>query len=433
MSELPGRPAVRVEQALRILPELEVLAPLRAVLMAAARADDLAQWGPSGPYLTLGKRGVRPEDLRSEIPKAIQRVATHLGALYEHYIEALEARQSRDGVATVKALLRAGEREEAVERLAQARAWYEVALTVSEELQDRRPEIETLRVLGHLGLRQGRYSVAARAFQRSFVLAEAEFDQAGAIAACQGLGEADLTQGEWRGARAWFARGLRLAEAADDDASIGSIEHQIAVLALREGDLSGVEDHLARAYSRFEKLGNTTHLAEAMNTRGVLETTLNRFGRAASAYREALAWLRKGEANPAVEISIRLNLADMYLRTERVLEAEEEIRRAEELAIGENLPRRLIEIYSLMGKLRGHQSDETGFVFFEQAVELCRTMDCPPALEGEVYYGYGLFRGQLGNREEARAYLERAREIFESVGGGSELARVREELKRMSA
>jgi hypothetical protein len=60
-------------------------------------------------------------------------------------------------------------------------------------------------------------------------------------------------------------------------------------------------------------------------------------------------------------------------------------------------------------------------------------MDCPPALEGDVYHGYGLFRGRLGNREEARAYLERAREIFESVGGGSELARVREELQRMSA
>jgi tetratricopeptide (TPR) repeat protein len=378
-------------------------------------------------------RGVRPEDLRTEIPKALQRVAAHLSALFEDYIEALEARQARDGAATVKALLRAGGREESVERLAQARAWYEVALTVSEELQDRRPEVETLRVLGHLGLRQGRYGVAARAFQRSFVLAEAEFDQAGAIAACQGLGEADMTQGEWRGARAWLARGLRLAEAADDQASMAAIDHQIATLALREGDLSRVEDHLVPAHARFEKLGNTVWLAESLNTRGRLETGLSRFGRAASAFREALAWLRKGPPSPVAEISIRLNLAEMYLRTERLLEAEEEIRRAEALAIAENLPRRLIEIYSFMGKLRGQQGDETGFVFFEQAVELCRTMDCPPALEGDVYHGYGLFRGRLGNREEARAYLERAREIFESVGEGSELARVREELQRMTA
>src|SRR5262249_25696882 len=145
VSELPPRPPVRVEQALRILPELEVLAPLRSVLMAVARADDMAQWGPSGPYLTLGKRGVQPDDVRKEIPRAIERVTQALSALYEFYIKALESRQMRDGAGTVSALLQAGRREESVQRLAQARAWYEVALTVSEELQDRRPEIETLR------------------------------------------------------------------------------------------------------------------------------------------------------------------------------------------------------------------------------------------------------------------------------------------------
>jgi tetratricopeptide (TPR) repeat protein len=430
---IPPKPPVRVEQALRILPELEVLAPLRAVLVGAARADDQAQWGPSGPYLTLGKRGVQPADLRNEIPKAIQRVAGHLSALYEYYIEALESRQARNGAGAVTALLKAGQLEESVERLPQARAWYEVALTVSEELQDRRPEIETLRVLGHLGLIQGRYGVAARAFQRSFVLAEAEFDQVGAIEACEGLGEVDMTQGEWRGARAWFARGLRLADAAEDEGRRGAIEHHLAVLALKEGGHAAAEEYLIRAHTRFEKLEDSGQLAQTLNTRGQVESALNRHGRAANAFREALAWLRKGEGNPGIEISIRLNLAEMFLVTDRIHEAEEESRRAEELAIANNLARRLIQIYSLLGRLRGHQGDETGFVFFEQAVELCRSIDCPPALEGDVYYEYGRFRGKLGQREEARAYLERSREIFESVGGASELARVRDEIQKMSA
>src|SRR6185503_3415208 len=194
-----------------------------------------------------------PADLRNEIPKAIQRVAGHLSALYECYIEALEFRQARNGAGTVSSILKAGQREESVERLPQARAWYEVALAVSEELQDRRPEIETLRVLGQLGLRQGRYGVAARAFQRSFVLAEAEFDQIGAIEACQGLGEVEMTQGEWGGARAWFARGSRLADAADDESRRGAIEHQLAILALKEGRHADAEEFLIRAHARFEK------------------------------------------------------------------------------------------------------------------------------------------------------------------------------------
>jgi tetratricopeptide (TPR) repeat protein len=433
VNELPGRPAIRVEHALRILPDLEVLGPLRGLLISVARADDTAQWGPSGPYLTLGKRGVNPDDLRKEVPKAIERVSAHLGALFDLYIQALEGRQTRDGAATVNALLKAGTLEETVERLSQARAWYEVALSVSEELQDRRPEIETLRVLGHLGLRQGRYTLAGRAFQRSFVLAEAEFDQVGAIAACQGFGEVDMAQGEWRGARAWLARGLRLAEASEDEARLGAIEHQMAELALREGNPSAAEEQIARAHMRFEKLNDALQMAQVLNTRGQLEAAINRDGRAEAAYRESLAWLQRAESNPGVEISVRLNMAELYLRTGRMLEAEKEARHAEEISMAQNIPRRLIQIYAVLGRLRGQQGDETGFVFFEQAVNLCRTMDCPPALEGDVYYEYGLFKGKLGQREESRAYLERAREIFESVGGASELAKVREELRRLSA
>src|SRR2546422_7723813 len=73
-----------------------------------------------------------------------------------------------------------------------------------------------------------------------------------------------------------------------------------------------------------------------------------------------------------------------------------------------------------MGRLRGRQQDETGFVFFEQAIELCKTVERAAATEGEVYLEYGLFRERLGQREEARAYLERAREIFDSVGRSEE-------------
>ncbi len=125
----------------------------------------------------------------------------------------------------------------------------------------------------------------------------------------------------------------------------------------------------------------------------------------------------------------------------RALEAEEEMRRAEQVAIGANLAHRLVQIYALLGKLRGRQNDETGFVFFEQAIELCRTLGRPPVEEARVYHEYGLFRGRFGGaggaggagRDEARAYLERAREIFQSLGVEAEVERVRAELRELSA
>jgi len=86
-----------------------------------------------------------------------------------------------------------------------------------------------------------------------------------------------------------------------------------------------------------------------------------------------------------------------------------------------------------MGRLRGAQEDETGFVFFEQAIELCKTLERSQASEAEVYQEYGLFRERLGQREEARAYLERAREIFDALGEAVEVKQVEAQLQRLTA
>ncbi len=128
-----------------------------------------------------------------------------------------------------------------------------------------------------------------------------------------------------------------------------------------------------------------------------------------------------------------VNLAELDLEAGRLLEAEAELRRAEQAAIAGNGIRRLAYIYTLMGRLRGAQGDETGFVFFEQAIELVRALPGSVVTEAQVYLAYGLFRSRLGQQDEARAYLERARELFDSLGEAVERERVDEELRALSA
>jgi tetratricopeptide (TPR) repeat protein len=429
----PLLPPVRVEQALRLLPELEALAPLRALLVSTSRPDERALWSSSGPYLTLGKRGVQPEELRHRMPQAFQRITAHLQTLYEAYVAALESQQRGDGGGAVGALLHAGRLEEEAGRLLQAGAWYEVALGVSAALQDRRPEVESLGALGRLALELGQYAAGARHFQRALALAEAEFDQVGAITACEGLGDAALRQGEWSGARAWYARGLRLAEASAALHAVGRLERQLSVLARNQGDVAAAGEHLRRARERLEAAGAAEEVARVLSAQGQLDAELGRHGSAAAAYREALAWVQRGPRNAALELSIRISLAELQLAAARLLEADEELRRAEQLAIAGNLTRRLTEIYTLMGRLRGAQDDETGFVFFEQAIELSKLLERSPADEAQVYLEYGLFRERFGQLEEARAYLERAREIFDSLGEAIARERVDAELRKMSA
>ena len=426
-------PPLRVEKALGLLPDLEALEPLRSLLVSISRPDERALWSSSGPYLTLGKRGVRPEELRHRIPQVFHRIAGHLEALYTAYVEALECQQRGDGVGVVQALLTAGRLEEGVGRVAQALEWYAVALRVSEALQDRHPEVETLQALGRACLGLGLQAEGARHYQRCLALAEAEFDPAAAISACEGLGKAAQAQVEWAGAEAWYARGLRLAEAAGDQRRIGGLLHELATLACRKGELAAAGDYLRRARGFFEPLTEALAMAQVLNTQGQIDVQLGRQQAAAAAYREALAWLQRAPREPSLESGIRLNLAKLQLEAGRFLEAEEELRRAEQLAIGENLMRRLVQIYTVLGALRGRQLDETGFVFFEQAVELSRTVEPSSLAEAQVYEEYGLFQLRLGDRDTARAYLERARDMYESAGDATELEQVRKELQQLSA
>ncbi|HKW41463.1 MAG TPA: hypothetical protein VJN39_09445 [Gemmatimonadales bacterium] len=430
---MTGLPPVRIEKALGLMPELEALDPLRALIVSISRPDERTLWSSSGPYLTLGKRGVQPDEVRRRMQQAFHRIVGHLQPLYREYVDALEAQQRGDTAAVVAALLRAGRLEEGAGRFSQAQAWYHVALQVAQGLQDRRPEVETLRALGHASLALGHNADGARHFQRALALAEAEFDQLGAIAACEGLGAAALAQGQWSGAQAWYSRGLRLADAAGDPARTGRLERQLGALARRQGDLGAAQDLLRRARDRFESAGIADELAHVLNEQGLLDAQLGRQGPASAAYREALAWSQRASRDPRLELSIRLNLAELDLEAGRLLEAEAELRRAEQVAIGGNAMLGLVQAYTLMGRLRGVQEDETGFVFFEQAIELAKTLDRSLATEAQVYHAYGLFRHRLHQQEEARAYLERAREIFDSLGETVERERVEAELRAMSA
>ena len=433
---MTGPPPVRVEKALALMPELEALTPLRALLVSIARPDEATVWSSSGPYLTLGKRGVHPDELRRRMPQAFHRITEHLQALFKGYVEALECQQRGDAPGVVVALLRAGRLEEEVGRHTQARNWYEVALRVAEALQDRRPEVEALRALGYVCLALGEYAAGARHFQRSLALAEAEFDQAGATAASEGLGDVALAQGQWGGAQAWYSRGLRLAEAASDAPRAGRLERQLGVLARKQRDLAAAGEFLRRARERFEVAGvadEADEMARVLNEQGRLDAQLGRYTAASAAYREALAWAQRAPRDARLELSIRLNLAELDLEAGRLLEAEAELRRAEQVAIGGHVIRPLAQIYTLMGRLRGAQEDETGFVFFEQALELVKAVERSVATEAQVYHAYGLFRGRLGQQDEARAYLERARELFDSLGEAVERERVEAELRALSA
>jgi tetratricopeptide (TPR) repeat protein len=419
-----GLPPLRVEQALRLLPDVDALGPLRAFLLSTSHGGEEVE-----PYRTVGKRHLQPADLRALVPRAVAQVGAHLTALYQAAVDALEAEQRDDPAGAVRALLTAGELEEKVARGTQARAWYDHALRIAEGLRDRRPEIAALRRLGHLEAGRDGAEAAARFYQRSLAIAEAELDQEGAARACLGLGTVALAQDKWQGAESWFRRGLQCG--AEDRVLLGRLHLGLGDAARGRGQLAAAADRLARARELFEESGHSTGLVHVLNLSAQLDLMRERRADALASFREALARLQVAGEEPRLEIAIRLNICLLYFDWGRLPDAEDELRAAEETAVVSNATRDLARLYLMRGKVRGRLGDDTGFVFFEKAIDLCRGPEPAPRLEAEAYLEYGLFRKQTGDLDEARAYMERAREILEAVGNGPLLARIDAELAQV--
>jgi len=430
---LAPEPPLRVEQALRLLPDVEDLAPLRGYVVAltSSRGTKREPWGAVEPNRTVGKRTFDSVALRAGVAQLLGRVRNRAAVLYDAAVDALESEQKGDLPQAVRALVRAGEYEEQGTRYAQAGAWYRQALGIAEQLRDRRPEMESLTHLGRLETARGYLDEGARAFQRSLALAEAASDPEHAAGACQGLGDVLFAQSQWVGAEAWFTRGLQFAEA--NRALTATLSLSLGQTALRRGNVTVAAESIARALESFEAIGDRAGVVRTLLARGLVEAAQGRVADVVATYREALNRVPVHDADPVLELMVRLRLIEFLLDLDRLRDAEDEARRAENTAIAHQQRSALARVYVLMGKLRGRQRDENGFVFFEQAIELCRGGEPTGRLEADVYWEYARFRSGMGDATEARAYLERACELLEPFGDGAARERIEQELQALVA
>jgi len=419
-----GPAPLRVEQVLRLLPDVDALMPLRRYLVSSSQAQPATE-----PHRTVGKRHVQPGDLRDFIPQAIATATAHLRALYESAVVAIEAEQVGDFPDVVRALLRAGKCEQEVGRFAQARVWYDHALGVAEGLRERGPEIEALHHLGELEAERDQVDAAGRLFERTFRLAEAELDQEHAARACLGMADLAREQHRWQGAEAWYKRGLGFAER--DPVRGGFLLIGLSDVARARGLLDVAALHLDKAREQFAQSAYGEGVVHTLNARALLAAETGRNDEALTLWREGLAELFGHGGERKLEMTVRVNMCQLLLDWGRLTETEDEVRRAEERAIVLNQNRQLARLYVIMGKLRGMQNDDTGFVFFEKAIELCQGASVLTRLEAEIYREYAHFRQRLGDREEAMAYLGRAKEILETAGDATLLASVDSELREL--
>jgi tetratricopeptide (TPR) repeat protein len=413
-----------VERALALVPEGEEFLPLSDAVIGSSVADGDKRWARSGAYATIGKRVVDSARLVEQIPALVERAQRRLQELFTLIVQAIQHQQSGNLAAAVEMLIRAGELEESNRCLDKAEKLYQLALEIARDLKDKGPQVLALRRLGRTMRSVGRLQEAWQWYEQSFQLSGDEMDGEGQVIACQGLGNICGDRGERDRARTWYDRGLKLARGNDDPSLLWPFFINFSLLARMSGDLEEAESCLVKAREHIEKAGGGSAMLFWYNSKGLLLIERDDAAGAEAVYREGLA----STPDPFWELTLRVNLGQALLAQGRLFEADEQARKAEEVGVLHRLITDLVDVYDLLGSIARARCDEDGFIFYEQALQVCRERSMPPVKEAAIFHGYGLLHHSCGRVPEATAYLEQALEIYRSLGLAREQARVETDL-----
>ncbi|HEU0015486.1 MAG TPA: tetratricopeptide repeat protein [Longimicrobium sp.] len=423
-------PHLLVERALALVPDFEEFLPLADAVIGASRVDSEKVWARSGEYSTLGKRVVDPGRLDELLPVLLEKSQQRLRELFGLVHSAIREQRGGNLAGAVELLVRAGEMEEAEQRLEKAESIYHMALDLCQELRETAPHALVLRRLGRTARTAGRLDAAWERYEQSYELAVDGMDVPGQVIACQGLGNVCDDRGERERARLWWERGLERAAGLEQPELEWPFYTNLSVLTMLEGDLAEAERLLGRARDCIERTGAPGAMLYWQNNRGLLLLEHGDVAGAETVFRDALQHCRN---EPHWEMVMRINRGECLMRQGRLFEAGDEARRAEEIAIRHRFVPDLVDVYALLGSIARERCDDEGFVFYEQALQVCRERGVPAKLEAGVLHGYGRLHSSCGRPEEGRGYLEAARDTFASLGLIPELAQVEDDLARLLA
>lgn len=426
-----SRTEATVQELLALLPELDELELLRLRVIAEAIPDPGRTWDSSSAYATVDKRIVSAEDAERALREAEEGIRQYITMLYESLRPVFRSFYEGRGDEAAGHLVGLGEMLESEGRLKGARQCYRAALTLSLPLLEKGPQILALRRIARVALHLGDFQEASLHYERSAQLARDSEDLRGEVVARTGMGNVLAWQGRWVDAEATYREAMVLAEGAsegDFTLELAQIFYNLGHLATRMERLEESEDWLARALERAQAAGSPVDLAICHLNLGHLRYEQGRLEEARAAYDRARAL----PVSRALLSGIASDIADVCLREGHVTQAQEWGRVAEEHAIRSGSVYMLGRMYQSRGNIACALGDDDGFTFFEKALEIAREK-AYPFLEAETLRDYAQLRRQSDGSEEAQAYLERARELFQQLGAVREVARVEAALAELRA
>src|SRR3954465_9850980 len=141
---------LKIDHALKALPEVDDLGGLREALIGVSREDRGQAWSAAAAYATLDGRLADTAALEARIAALADEARQRVDAVMRHSLAALRALESGDEAAAARALVAAGEVEEEAGRVDEAESFFRQALALGRRPRDRSAEGLALRRLGRV-------------------------------------------------------------------------------------------------------------------------------------------------------------------------------------------------------------------------------------------------------------------------------------------
>lgn len=207
-------------------------------------------------------------------------------------------------------------------QLKEARAGYERALKLAEEMSDQAAQLPVLQMLAVLDARMGQIEEARTGFQRARILAGEMGNQEVELFALQSLAELDRRQGKLVETRAVSVQTLELARSLRNPDLERYALHQVAVINSQLGFVEEAQAHYEQALALAKRLGDLASQAlelrdfgtflrkhgqpergrDFLNEALVVSERLGDISEIGKAH-QFLAWLERDEGRPESAIS----------------------------------------------------------------------------------------------------------------------------------
>jgi len=402
---------LRVDDILSLIPDLDELRPLRDGVMATSVPDPARRWTAAGELETVGQRLVQGRRVEEELDGYVDGIADHLRSVFQGVASAIRSLEKGDRLAAAAALLDVASAEEEAGRHGRAEKFAMAAYETARGERSREVTTHALRRAGRAARSLGKIELAAERYTAAYQIARDGNDTEHAIVAAIGRGNVAVDRGLWEDARSWYETAWdALEEVGTSRSERWHVCLDLSITTRQLGDTDASREWLERAQAEATKVGDAGATATIRNGWGRLYHVLGRLEEAEAVYREALAAAKGAKAR----VTIAVNLGEVLADQDRLLDAADQARSAEVLALRTRVVTKLPEVYRLLGRFAAARGLMDALVFFERALVIGADRELPDFERAQTLEAYG--NADAADPAGAAARLEEAAQIYDTLG-----------------